>query len=1067
MAWSFSRANLVFFLVVSCFVTAKAGTHDEKGKYFISQLKKPSPPKILITGKVVDDTDQPIPGAGVTLKGTKTVTSTNNEGEFSLNIDSGAITLVFTVVGFKTQEVVLPSDQLRKPITVKMVPEDNTLNDVVVVAFGKQKRTEVVGAMTTIKPSELKIPSSNLTTALAGRLSGVIAYQRSGEPGADNADFFIRGVNSFGYKVDPLILIDNLEVTKADFARLTTEDIASFSIMKDATATALYGARGANGVIFVLTKQGFEGKAKISFRVENTISQPTRDLKLADPITYMKLHNEAVATRDPLGVRPYSREKIDNTVIGSGSFIYPNTDWQDAILKKYTMNQKAHLNVSGGGKVARYYVAGSFTQDNGMLKVDGKSNFNNNIDLKTYQLRSNTNINITPSSEMIVRLAGIFDDYTGPINGGSGVYKNVMQTNPVLFPAFYPENEAYAGIEHTLFGNYDAGRYLNPYAEMVKGYKDYSRSSMSATVEFKQDLNFLMKGLTLSAMGSTNRQSYFDISRYYNPFYYQVLPGSYNRRTGDYVLSVINPLGGTEFLRTDGDNNTKEVSSVFHLQSTLNYNRTFSEKHSIGALLVFIMRNNLIANVSSLQESLPYRNSGLSGRATYAYDNRYAVEFNFGYNGSERFFETNRFGFFPSAGLAWTVSNEKFWKKEFFVSKMKLRATYGLVGNDQIGSAQDRFFYLSEVNMNDGGRSGIFGEDRGYSRNGISVSRYDNRDITWETSKKLNLGLELGLFNNKFEILADYFTEHRYNILMTRASIPSTMGLSASSRANVGEANSHGIDISVDGNHYFTPQLWLQARGNFTYSTSAFKVYEEPQYPNNYSTRVGRPLSQQWGYIAERLFIDDADVANSASQVFGTRAAMAGDIKYTDVNGDRVITTLDKMPIGHPTTPEIIYGFGLSSGYKNFDLSFFLQGSARSSFWIDPVSTAPFIGSSGDFIRQNQLLKAYADDHWSEDNRNSYALWPRLDNVSNSNNAQTSTWFMRNGAFLRLKQVEAGYTLPKKLVGKAMLQSVRLYASGTNLASLSSFKLWDIEQAGRGLDYPNQRVYNFGIQVSF
>ncbi|WP_285057031.1 SusC/RagA family TonB-linked outer membrane protein [Pedobacter ginsengisoli] len=1057
----FILAGLIFF-----FLPGLMQVHAAEMRHLsVEKTNEAINARAIIRGRVLDETDRPIPGAVIKVKGTKIATSTNTEGEFMLDLDNAGVTLVVSFVGYQLQEVAVSVDKAKELLTIKMVQENNSLDDVVVVAFGKQKKTEVVGAMTTIKPSELKIPSSNLTTALAGRLSGVIAYQRSGEPGADNADFFIRGVNSFGYKVDPLILVDNLEVSKEDFARLTTEDIASFSIMKDASATALYGARGANGVILVTTKQGSDGKAKISFRIENTVSTPTKDLELADPVTYMKLHNEAVATRDPLGVRPYSREKIDNTVVGSGSFIYPSTDWQEEILKKSTMNQRAHLNISGGGKVARYYVAGAFAKDNGMLKVNGNSNFNNNIDLKTYQLRSNTNINVTPSSEIIVRLSGIFDDYTGPINGGTGVYKNVMQTNPVLFPAFYPVDEAHMGVEHTLFGNYDSGRYLNPYAEMVKGYKDYSRSSMSATIEFKQDLSSVTKGLSLSAMGSTNRQSYFDISRYYNPFYYQLLPGSYDRKTGEYAINVINPLGGTEFLGLGGG--SKEVSSVFHLQSILNYNRIFGEKHAIGGLLVYLMRNNLVGNVSNLQESLPYRNSGLSGRFTYAYDNRYAAEFNFGYNGSERFYKTNRFGFFPSAGVAWTVSNEKFWKPDFALSKLKLRATYGLVGNDQIGSAQDRFFYLSEVNMNDPNRSGIFGEDRGYSRNGITVSRYDNRDITWETSKKLNLGLELGFLKNKVEILADYFTEHRYNILMTRASIPATMGLSASSKANVGEANSHGVDISVDGNHYFTPAFWVSARGNFTYSTSKFKVYEEPLYPNDYSSRVGHPLSQQWGYIAERLFIDEAEVANSPRQTFGTRSAMAGDIKYKDINGDGTITELDKMPVGYPATPEIIYGFGLSGGYRDFDLSFFLQGSARSSFWIDPAATAPFIGGTSDFIRQNQLLKAYADDHWSEENRNSYALWPRLDNLVNSNNNQTSTWFMRDGSFLRLKQVEFGYTLRKNFARKLLLQSVRFYVNGTNLASLSSFKLWDIEQAGRGLDYPVQKVYNLGIQVSF
>ncbi|HWK57718.1 MAG TPA: TonB-dependent receptor [Parapedobacter sp.] len=1017
-----------------------------------------------IKGEVVDEGNSSLSDVTVQVKGQTFATSTDSEGQFTIEAEGESVILIFSSIGFAPQEVVVEKEKSSDPVIVRLTPEQTALDDVVVVAFGEQKRTEVVGAMTTIKPSELRVPSSNLTTALAGRVSGVIAYQRSGEPGADNAEFFIRGVNTFGYKVDPLILIDNLEVSTAEFARLTTEDIASFSIMKDATATALYGARGANGVIIVKTKEGKEGSSNISFRVENSLSAPTKNLELADPITYMMLHNEAVATRDPLGVRPYSRDKIANTVLGSNSVVYPNTDWQKEILKTYTFNQKAHLNISGGGKVAQYYVAGSFTQDNGMLKVDGNNNFNNNIDLKTYQLRSNTNIHITPTSEVIVRLSGIFDDYTGPMNGGSGVYNNVMQTNPVLFPAYYPKDEEHAHIEHTMFGNYEDGNYLNPYAEMVRGYKDYSRSTMNASIEFKQNLDFLTEGLSLTAMGSTSRYSFFDVSRFYNPFYYQLVPGSYDRKTGVYSIDVVNPLSGTEYLSYN--EGQKEVSSVFHFQSILNYNHTFFEKHNLGGLLVFLMRNNLQGNAGSLQTSLPYRNSGLSGRLTYSYDNRYSAEFNFGYNGSERFHESKRFGFFPSAGVAWTVSNEKFWNPDSKISKMKLRATYGIVGNDQIGSPADRFFFLSEVNMNDATRGEVFGEDGAYSRNGVSISRYDNREITWETSKKLNLGLELGLLNNKIDILADYFTEYRSNILMTRANIPTTMGLSAASRANVGEASSHGVDISVDVNHYFSSELWLTARGNFTYATSQYEVYEEPVYPNSYSSRVGQPLTQTWGYIAERLFIDDAEVANAPAQNFGSRPAMAGDIKYADVNGDGQITTLDRVPIGYPTTPEIVYGFGASSGYRRIDFSLFFQGSARSSFWINQSATAPFIGTSSGTIRQNQLLKAYADDHWSEENRNSYALWPRLDYQANSNNQETSTWFMRNGSFLRLKQAEFGYTLPVTLVNRVRIKNVRFFVNGTNLWLWSPFKLWDIEQAGRGLDYPVQRVYNVGIQVS-
>ncbi len=1021
-----------------------------------------------VNGEVTEaGTGNALPGVNITVVGTTRGVITDNDGKYSIQVTPND-KLVFSFIGMESQIIDVGS---KTTINVQMIEASQELEGVTVVAFGQQLRNkEVVGSVTTIRPDELRVPSSNLTTALAGRLSGVIAYQRSGEPGQDNADFFIRGVNTFGYKVDPLILIDNLEVSREDFARLTTEDIASFSIMKDAAATALYGARGANGVILVTTKQGRDETVKLSARLENSISSPTRNVELADPIMYMRLHNEAVITRDPLGNRPYSQEKIANTIDNTNPVVFPVTDWKDELLKDYTMNQRAHLNISGGGKVAQYYLAGSFTQENGILKVDGKNNFNNNINLKTFQLRSNTNINVTPTTGIIVRLSGVFDDYTGPINGGTAVYRNIMRTNPVLFLPVYPIDEAHNHITHPLFGNYGDGNYLNPYAEMVRGYKNYSRSSMTATVEFKQDLNFILDGLRINGLVSINRYAFFDIKRYYNPFYYQILPGSYDRKTGKYTIDVINPLEGTEYLGySEGP---KDVSSVFYFQSMLNYDKVINEKHRFGGLLVFMMRNRLEGNAGSLQLSLPYRNVGLSGRATYSYDDRYFTEFNFGYNGSERFYKSERYGFFPSFGVGWTISSEAFWPENQPVSKLKFRGTYGLVGNDQIGSASDRFFYLSNVDMNNAGRRGVFGEDRSYSRNGILVTRYDNKDITWETSKKMNLGVDLGLFGNKIDIIADYFTEYRYNILMTRASIPTTMGLTASSRANVGEASGRGVDISVDVNHFFNPYFWLTGRGNFTYSTSKYEVYEEPVYPNSYSSRVGYSLSQQWGYIAERLFYDDAEVDNAPRQTFGSSPAMAGDIKYKDVNGDDLITSLDQVPIGYPTTPEIIYGFGFSVGYLNVDFSTFFQGSARSSFWIDARATAPFIshtysGESFSGINlQNQLLKVYADDHWSEENRNAYALWPRLDYQSNSNNTQINTWFMRNGAFLRLKQIELGYTIPKSVISLLKIQNLRIYLNGTNLACWSAFKLWDIEQAGNGLGYPIQKVYNLGVQLS-
>jgi TonB-linked SusC/RagA family outer membrane protein len=1018
-----------------------------------------------VRGLVTDSTGTPVIGVTIAVKNKPGVgTASDNNGRYILKVPENA-TLVFSMIGFTAQEIPVNG---REIINVTMRPSYSQLGETVIVAFGKQKKADVVGAVTTINPAELKVPASNLTTALAGRIAGVIGYQRSGEPGQDNADFFIRGVTTFGYKKDPLILIDGIELTVTDLARLQPDDIASFSIMKDATATSLYGSRAANGVILVTTKEGKEGKATITLRVENSFSAPTRNVALADPITYMRLNNEAVLTRDPLGQLPYTDQKIDNTVAGINPDMYPATDWRGSLFKSYTTNQRANLNVSGGGTVARYYVAGSFNKDNGILNVDKRNNFNSNIDLKNYSLRSNVNVNITKSTEMVVRLSGSFDDYTGPIDGGADLYKKVMRTNPVYFPAYYPMDDDHRYVQHIMFGNYDDGSnsyLLNPYADMVKGYKNYSRSMMAAQFEVKQDLSSLTEGLNFRTMVNVTRNTYFDITRAYQPFWYQA--GAYDKLQNTYQLELLNEELGTEYLNYVPG--AKTVNSSFYMESALNYNRTFRKDHTLSGLFVFMVRNNLTGNGADLQASLPFRNVGLAGRGTYSYKNRYYVELNFGYNGSERFHESHRYGFFPSAGVAWSVSNEKFFEPyKHAISNLRLRATYGLSGNDAIGDPNDRFMYLSNVNMNDAGKSAVFGRDNGYSRAGISLSRYADPNISWELAKKTNLGVELGLFG-KMDIQADFYQERRSNILMTRTATPATMGLSAQPRANVGAAQGQGVDLSVDYNHSFSERFWLQGRINFTYATSKFTVYEEPSYDGApWKLHVNYPISQQWGYIAERLFVDDAEAAKSPKQNFGEYGG--GDIKYHDVNGDGQITQLDQVPLGFPTTPEITYGFGFSAGYKRFDLSAFFQGLGRESFWINARATAPFVSYYYDNEvlsgkPQNQLLQAYADHHWSEEHRDLYALWPRLSTtaIGNDNNSQQSTWFMRNGAFIRLKQVEIGYTIRQW----AHIKSLRFYFNGTNLLTWSKFKLWDVEMAGNGLGYPVQRVFNMGALATF
>ena len=1017
-----------------------------------------------VKGTVVDETNQPIPGATILVQNSTRGVVTDELGKFEITV-LPSDKLVISFIGLETKTIPIGD---KTTLSIVLLPKANELDGVTVVAFAKQKKESVVGAITTVTPKDLKVPSSNLTTALAGRVAGMISYQTSGEPGADNAQFFIRGIGTFGSsaKKDPLILIDNLEVSATDLARLQPDDIASFSIMKDATAAALYGSRGANGVILVTTKEGAEGKAKLSIRFETSLSQPTRQVKLADPVTYMRMHNEATLARTPENPLPYSEEKIANTLAGKNPMVYPAVDWQDILFKNFAVNERLNFNLSGGGKVARYYISGTYNKDNGILRENGKNNFNSNISLANYALRSNININVTPTTEVIVRLSGQFDDYTGPLEGGQRVYLETMNANPVLFPAEYLPDKANQRAKQILFGNYTGGTYLNPYANMVKGYKEYANSTMMAQFELKQKLDFFTKGLELRAMFNTQRYSYFENKRQYTPYYYMI--DVYDKENDIYTLKSLNE--GSMALGYDPS--YKTVSSSIYMEAAANYNRTFDEKHDVGGLLVYTMQNKRSGNESDLQKSLPHRNMGLAGRFTYGYDSRYFMEFNFGLNGSERFAKKERWGFFPSIGLGWMISNEAFWPESMqrIMPKLKVRGSYGLVGNDAIGSDDDRFYYLSNVNLNNSDRGATFGSSFGYNRPGYSISRYANEEISWEVSYKTNFAVEINLFND-LDIQAEWFREKRTNILMDRAMIPESMGLQATPKANVGEAKSWGSELELKYTKNFNNGMWLQGTGTFTYATNEYSYYEEAPRPETpWLNHKGEKINAHWGYLAERLFIDEYDINNSPTQVYGAQSISPGDIKYKDINGDGKVDSQDWVTIGWPSVPEIIYGFGFSAGYKGFDISCFFQGSAHSSFvfhtggtdYGSGVSTLhPFVGG------QTALMQAIADDHWTEENQDPYAFWPRLSTQIEENNSQKSTWWMRNGAFLRLKSAEIGYSLPKEVCRKLYLSNLRVYLSGTNLLTFSKFKLWDVEMGGNGLGYPIQRVYNVGVQLDF
>ncbi|MGQ7871168.1 TonB-dependent receptor [Sunxiuqinia sp. sy24] len=1053
-------------------------------------LSQQQPKSLRITGQITDAfNDSPIPGVNVVIAGTTNGTITNGDGIYELTVNEGD-ELTFSFIGYDSQTIKV--DKV-KVINVRLSASTELLEETVVVAFGKQKKESVTSSITTINTKELKVPSSNLTTALSGKMAGLVSYQTTGAPGEDNAQFFVRSVTSFGSGItSPLILIDNIEMTSNDLAKLSPDDLASFSILKDAAATALYGARGANGVVLVTTKEGEKGAVKVSFRYETSLSTPTTEVDIADPVSFMEYTNIASLTRhDQL---TYSQSKIDITKDPNrNKYVYPAVDWRDMLTQNHAINSRANINLSGGGNAARYYLAGSFSQDNGILQVDKVNPFNSNIDMKRYSVRSNVNLNLTKTLEAKVRVNGNFEDYTGPIgefgSGGSNTYNKTLMANPVLYPAFYATDEATQYVDRILFGNYSGNEfgigtpdYINPYADIMRGYEDVRKSTFLAQLELHQDLNMLTKGLKARFIGSVTRYSGFNIQRDYKPFYYQYIQGTYDptNTTFPYELAVLNPEGGSDYI--DYSSGGKSVSTRSYGEGAVLYNRTFEDKHDVGGLLVGSFKESLSGSPENLDSSLPSRNLAFAGRFTYSFANKYFAEFNFGLNGSERFDKDHRWGFFPSIGAGWQISDENFWAGlKRMIPKLKLRATYGLVGNDVIVSNKDRFFFTSNVDLN-AYSAGYFGSNpyNTFSRPTIAISRYANRNITWEISYKTNFAIELGLFDNDLTFQAEYYHERRTNIVQFRPDIPSTVGLTADVRTNYGEAVGKGVDLTLDYNRSLNNSMWYIVRGNFTYGTAEITKYDELDYSGiaPWKSKVGQKVGQTLGYVAERLFIDDEEVKNSPLQQVSSAGGgyQAGDIKYRDINDDGIINEFDIVPMGYPSTPEIQYGFGGSFGYKTFDISMFFQGSSRYSFFLNAREMAPFLEVySGGRKGNRAMLNFIAEDVWTETNRNPYAAWPRLspdrvvnqegNNVSsigNNNNFVNSNYWMRTASYLRLKSVELGYKFPEV---KGI--NTRIYASGTNLLTFSDFKLWDPEMRGNGLRYPLQRVFNLGLQLNF
>ena len=994
--------------------------------------------KRTVTGTVVDaENGDPVIGATVVVKGQKDGVITDLDGNFTIAISGSKAQLEFSYIGYRKKTVDVCDLGV---INVKMESDNQLLSEVVVVGAGTQKKVSVTGSITSVKGLELKAPSSSLTTSFAGKLAGVISMTSTGEPGAAS-EFYIRGVSTFGGRATPLILLDDVEISTADLNNIPAETIESFSILKDASATAIYGARGANGVMLITTKTGKENeKTRINVTVENSFNKPMNFPDFVNGATWMEMYNEAQLTRNPGATPKYSQLDIDNTRNQVNPYIYPDVQWKDVIFKNMNMNQRANVNISGGGSKASYYMSLQANHDTGLLDTKKVYSYNNNINNWGYNFQNNISYKITSTTKIDLHMNAQIRNKKGPNYSTSDLFAQMLYCNPINFPVTFP---AQPGDTHIRFGNAiwtGSSVRTNPYAYMLSSFKEYNENTLNTSLKINQKLDFVTKGLSVQAMVNWKNWASSSYNRTIEPYYYGIKGGSYNpSNPTDYEIERLG-TSGTDYLKTSDI--SKASDQTFYLDARVNYDRQFNLHHVTGMLMY--MQREYRSSV------LPERNQGFSGRFTYDYGQRYLVELNFGYNGTERLAKKERFEFFPAVSLGWVISNEKFFEPMTkYIDNLKIRGSYGLVGSDETGlsAGAQHFLYIDQVSLNNIGFT--TGVDMNYTLYGPLVTNYAVVNGGWERVKKLDIGIDLELFR-QLTITADYFNEKRYNILLHREAWPESLGYyTAKPWSNKGKVDNWGIELSVNWRKEFTKDLYVDFRGNFTYTENKYVNLDEPVYPYVWKTSTGKPLSRTTGYIAQGLFSSQEEIDNSPTQNLGS-TVKPGDIKYRDVNGDGKIDGSDQVMISpYGTTPRIQYGLGMNVTYKKFDFGVFFNGSAKRTIMISGIS--PF--GQSDY----NVMQFIADDYWSESNPNPNAKYPRLGLTSSqtANNTVASTYWMRNGNFIRFKTLELGYKF----------KYGRVYLNGDNIAVFSPFKLWDPELSWNA--YPLQRTFNIGVQLNF
>lgn len=1004
--------------------------------------------KLIIKG-VVEDALGPIIGASVVAKNQPGVGAiTDLDGRFSLKVGAYDV-LQITFVGYQPVEIPVLSIKDKNNLKVIMKEDNQTIDEVVVTASGVQKKKTLTGAITNVELKQLNAPGANLSNSLAGVVPGIIAMQSSGEPGENMSQFWIRGMSTFGAKSGALILVDGVE---RSFNEIPVEDIESFSVLKDASATAIYGQRGANGVVLITTKRGEKGKVKINVKAGFDWNTPVKVPEYASGYDWARLANEALVGRyeNPL----YTNEELDIIQHGLDPDLYPNIDWRDLMLKKGAPSYYANISFSGGSDNVRYFVTGRYTGENGRYRTSSSENkYNTNSTYERWNYRANVDMNLTRTTVLSVGVGGWLVNRTSPSSSSGDIWQSFASYTPVTAPRKWSTGQwpIVSGV-------------TTPEYQMTQtGYRTIWENKMETNVGLEQDLSFITKGLKFNGVFA------FD---------------TYNKNTivrekGEELWSAESLRDGNGNLVLKREANAKAMSQAktvegdkrYYLQASLDYSRLFAEKHRVGAFAMVYQQETSDVNFAEddLMASIPHRTLAYSGRFTYAYKDKYLTEFNWGYTGSENFEKGKQFGFFPAVSVGWLLSEEPFIKKMMpWMDQFKIRASYGEVGNDEI--AGRRFPYITLVNTDDNAYS--FGEFTNNSAQGYRIKTMGTPYLTWEVAKKYDVGVDFSFFNSKITGTIDWFLDKRDDIFMKRNQMPLTTGLADQTpMANVGKMKSYGWD----GNIAYTQrigQVNLQLRANFTYQTTDVIDRDEAANELWYKMEKGFQLNQSRGLIALGLFKDQEDIDRSPSQVaLSNKTILPGDIKYKDVNGDGVITDDDKVPLGYRETPGLQYGLGLSANWKNWGINMLFQGTGKCDF---------FVGGSGPHAfhdgKRGNILQVMVDgNRWipkeisgTEATEDPNADWPRLTYTNNNNNNCKSTYWLKERKYLRLRNLEITYDLPQMWTRKFLVSNMRIGFIGQNLFTWAPFKWWDPEGTNEsGSSYPINRTYSCYIQFSF